>query len=279
MTGSAMGFLQGRTARKQLVASFSNRVARCRMTVRRSTGQIVPVQDGQYVVEKNSLAGFKRFDREAARRFLAEQFERDPEEIDRAVEGIYANRAVHGTLLSSTDVDREDVRRRDYERIQAKIRMGYAEYCACEDEVIREMLPPIKTTYRCHVAVSYVSPGGRNSYQESYLFDLSEVERILAETRQKSVEQDVGKLFRKRQRGAMTKKLRYSVLKRDGFRCVLCGRGIADGARCLEVDHIQPVSKGGRTELPNLRTLCFDCNRGKRDEWDPDGSERGEGDA
>ena len=31
----------------------------------------------------------------------------------------------------------------------------------------------------------------------------------------------------------------------------------------LEVDHIVPVSKGGKTEADNLQTLCWRCNRSK----------------
>lgn len=31
----------------------------------------------------------------------------------------------------------------------------------------------------------------------------------------------------------------------------------------LEVDHIIPVSKGGKTVMTNLQALCWDCNRGK----------------
>lgn len=31
----------------------------------------------------------------------------------------------------------------------------------------------------------------------------------------------------------------------------------------LEIDHIIPVSKGGRTEEENLKTLCWKCNRSK----------------
>lgn len=59
-------------------------------------------------------------------------------------------------------------------------------------------------------------------------------------------------------------KLRFMVLKRDGYRCQLCGRNAQDGIK-LEVDHKIAVVRGGTDELPNLWTLCFDCNRGKRD--------------
>jgi len=31
----------------------------------------------------------------------------------------------------------------------------------------------------------------------------------------------------------------------------------------LEVDHVVPVSKGGKNDMANLITACFDCNRGK----------------
>jgi 5-methylcytosine-specific restriction enzyme A len=57
--------------------------------------------------------------------------------------------------------------------------------------------------------------------------------------------------------------LRYFVLKRDKFRCVKCGN--TAGESTLEIDHIVPVASGGRTDKDNLQTLCFNCNRGKRD--------------
>jgi hypothetical protein len=56
--------------------------------------------------------------------------------------------------------------------------------------------------------------------------------------------------------------LRWIILKRDNYKCAICGKGAEDGAK-LEVDHIVPVAKWGRTEESNLRTLCKPCNRGK----------------
>jgi hypothetical protein len=59
---------------------------------------------------------------------------------------------------------------------------------------------------------------------------------------------------------------RFFVMKRDGFKCVVCGRSPATTIGLqLEVDHIQPISKGGTNNTDNLRTTCYDCNRGKRD--------------
>lgn len=58
--------------------------------------------------------------------------------------------------------------------------------------------------------------------------------------------------------------LRYTVLVRDRFRCVLCGASPATSLDCrLHVDHITPFSRGGKTEIMNLRTLCSSCNLGK----------------
>ena len=58
--------------------------------------------------------------------------------------------------------------------------------------------------------------------------------------------------------------LRYRVLVRDNFKCVLCGNTPARDQACrLHVDHMDPYSKGGRTLIENLRTLCDSCNVGK----------------
>lgn len=60
--------------------------------------------------------------------------------------------------------------------------------------------------------------------------------------------------------------LRYDVLKRDHFKCVLCGDNPATNNSCkLQVDHIKPFSTGGKTVKENLRALCAKCNQGKSD--------------
>lgn len=62
-------------------------------------------------------------------------------------------------------------------------------------------------------------------------------------------------------RKTIGKKTRFEVLKRDGFRCVYCGRSAPDVR--LEIDHIVPVVEGGGNEPSNLVTACEDCNSGK----------------
>jgi hypothetical protein len=67
-----------------------------------------------------------------------------------------------------------------------------------------------------------------------------------------------------RKRENLSIRKRFFVMKRDHFACVKCSAS-GYGVR-LEVDHIVPFAKGGTDALDNLQTLCFDCNRGKRDD-------------
>lgn len=64
------------------------------------------------------------------------------------------------------------------------------------------------------------------------------------------------------ERAKMRPSLRFKILQRDGFKCVLCGRAAADGAK-LHVDHKVAIAIGGKTEETNLHSLCQDCNLGK----------------
>ena len=59
-------------------------------------------------------------------------------------------------------------------------------------------------------------------------------------------------------------KLRFYILQRDNFTCQYCGRTPQDGAK-LEIDHIIPRKKGGKTYEGNLTTSCWECNQGKKD--------------
>jgi hypothetical protein len=60
---------------------------------------------------------------------------------------------------------------------------------------------------------------------------------------------------------AVSKRLRYEILSRDGEACCKCGRRPPDVE--LQVDHVIPVALGGSDEPSNLQTLCKECNSGK----------------
>ena len=62
-------------------------------------------------------------------------------------------------------------------------------------------------------------------------------------------------------RKGLSKRVRFEVFKRDGFKCQYCGATAPEAV--LHVDHIAPVSKGGANDILNLVTSCASCNGGK----------------
>lgn len=53
------------------------------------------------------------------------------------------------------------------------------------------------------------------------------------------------------------------ILERDGYRCVICGKGAKDGID-LQVDHIKPKELGGSATISNGQTLCASHNFRKK---------------
>lgn len=72
-------------------------------------------------------------------------------------------------------------------------------------------------------------------------------------------------------RPAPTPKIRMKVLKRDKYRCKICGRRPDnDTDIVLHVHHITPFNQKGVTHEDNLITLCHTCHKGldPHREWD-----------
>lgn len=60
---------------------------------------------------------------------------------------------------------------------------------------------------------------------------------------------------------AVSKRLRYEILRRDNHTCRYCGASAPDAP--LRVDHVTPVALGGTDTPGNLVTACEPCNSGK----------------
>jgi hypothetical protein len=74
---------------------------------------------------------------------------------------------------------------------------------------------------------------------------------------------------RRRTKRDISERLRFSILLRDGFRCISCGRSpLKSPGVELHVDHIIPWSNGGETVPDNLETKCKECNLGKGNAFD-----------
>jgi len=57
----------------------------------------------------------------------------------------------------------------------------------------------------------------------------------------------------------------FIILNRDNFTCIYCGRSPAEDAIKLHIDHVVPISKGGKSNASNLVTSCQSCNLEKSD--------------
>lgn len=114
-----------------------------------------------------------------------------------------------------------------------------------------------------YLKLYYLSNGGNvyDSRKAKYSFD--ELIEIYDEYKNGNKFEET----KKQERKIMNDEIRYNVLKRDNFKCRICGVSMKDGAK-LHVDHIIPVSKGGKTVMSNLQTLCDRCNIGKSNKID-----------
>ena len=65
------------------------------------------------------------------------------------------------------------------------------------------------------------------------------------------------------ERGKVSNRMRFSIYERDGYRCRKCGA--TQRYAQLEIDHIIPIAKGGKSTYNNLQTLCHRCNVQKGD--------------
>lgn len=108
--------------------------------------------------------------------------------------------------------------------------------------------------------MQYISDGGNSSMEARVIFNLGNLEKFINYLSdhikwRKSV---AG------QRALMTPSLRESIKARDHYTCCYCDNSPEKEPNLLlEIDHIIPLSKGGMTEVDNLQTLCWKCNRSK----------------
>ena len=65
---------------------------------------------------------------------------------------------------------------------------------------------------------------------------------------------------RRRNRPKVAHGTRQAVYSRDGYRCRCCG-----SEENLTIDHVRPLSRGGKNVKSNMQTLCFGCNQEKAD--------------
>ncbi len=110
----------------------------------------------------------------------------------------------------------------------------------------------VKSSYKVYVRVSCFS------YNFNYIYDrYDQLYNI-------NFECTLREYYSKNQRKLVTPKLRRKIMIRDNYTCQICGKYMPDEVG-LQIDHIVPIAKGGKSIASNLRVLCSKCNGWKSD--------------
>lgn len=128
-----------------------------------------------------------------------------------------------------------------------------------ESEILTDTL--LKPTLHFSITISLERRDMGDSYKESKtaVFEPKEISDLLRLINQKDGYfyrvKDIWDALCRVERGKVSNRMRFATFRRDGERCKRCG-----SRRNLEIDHIVPISKGGKSIYSNLQTLCHRCN-------------------
>ena len=116
--------------------------------------------------------------------------------------------------------------------------------------------------YSIAVTIIRTNINGEFEGRKKETFKVGDIKTIIKQLNQKRGDfyfnRDIWDALCRVERGKVTNKMRFLIYKRDGYRCRKCG-----SEKDLEIDHIVPIAKGGKSTLDNLQTLCKKCNKEK----------------
>ena len=126
------------------------------------------------------------------------------------------------------------------------------------------------TSFCIKISLYLNTINGRTYAEKAETFNSCEIEDIIKRLNYKYLgyykDKSIWNSICNVERGKVSNKMRFSIYKRDGYRCCICGRsGAFDD---LEIDHIKPIAKGGKSTYDNLQTLCHRCNQLKGDTYE-----------
>lgn len=135
-----------------------------------------------------------------------------------------------------------------------------------EDRMFNRLLINPITKYELKVLLHKTDINGRILHNKYSIFNPDQINSFIKRLNNKSGyyynDKGIWNSLCKVERAKVSNKIRFAVFARDGNRCKYCG-----STRDLEVDHIKPIAKGGKTYMNNLQTLCHNCNVKKGDKW------------
>lgn len=115
--------------------------------------------------------------------------------------------------------------------------------------------PVTETTF---IAVKQYVPHKGKPMEESKTYSMAEAKEFvrLAKAHEREHQQ------RENERRQASSQIKYEVLQRDGFRCVVCGMTPEQGAK-LHIQAVKQLPKHERPSADCFRTVCEDCMRKK----------------
>ena len=148
----------------------------------------------------------------------------------------------------------------DYEALN----MSPSDYSVRENALLRKntLDPVTDCTFEVHM--EYSSPKGQVQLSKNGYFSFRDLFICLESVSRSHLDKKTYSKLAAVERGEVSDSMRYNILSRDNFTCVICGASSKQGVT-LHVDHIIPIAKGGKSVPSNLRTLCERCNIGKSD--------------
>ena len=132
-----------------------------------------------------------------------------------------------------------------------------------EKDLFESKLQTPATNYSVSVYLKLTNINGVYQDSKGERFSMSEICELIDRVNDRSGDffndRDIWDAICRVERGKVTNRMRFAIYERDGWRCRKCGRQTDN----LEIDHIIPISKGGKTTMDNLQTLCARCNKEK----------------
>jgi len=128
----------------------------------------------------------------------------------------------------------------------------------------KKILTPV-VVFTINVKLIRTNINGERKESKNRTFKAEQIKELITKLNQKQgsfyLNRDIWDSICRVERGKVTNKMRFSIYSRDGYRCCMCGK--RDRGDNLEIDHIYPIAKGGKSTYDNLQTLCHGCNQKK----------------
>ena len=164
----------------------------------------------------------------------------------------------------------EEIRHSEYTVDYESIGISESIFKYRENKLFEEMVAHQYTDCVIYVRMTYSSPKGKTYLNKYGKFNFDQLVTSFNRVSHSRLDYETYQGLAAVERGKVSNSLRYDILRRDKFRCVLCGASADEDGVKLHVDHIIPIAKGGKSVPNNLRTLCEGCNMGKSDKLETD---------